>query len=254
MSPLKTLSTILALILLVATGSYVIGVLPALTTENVGGEKVVLVHGFGRSNVSMLPLESALAQAGYDVHSLEYPSREEPPEDLVDIIASDIARCCIDVQQKIHLVGHSFGGLLLRDYLGGHRLENLGHVVLIGTPNKGSELANPDLGIPAHEFLLEMAGPSAQVLHTGPDGYAASLPAPDYSVGVIAGERGTALSAKWLPSPNDGVVSVESARLDGMTDFIAIDVTHWDMRRSPVVARSVIEFLQYGKFHPVQSD
>ena len=82
----------------------------------------------------------------------------------------------------------------------------------------------------------------------GPDGYAASLPGPDYPVGVIAGTLGNHLSDKWLPIPNDGVVSVESTRLDGMTDFIEIEVTHWDMRSDPAVAGRVTEFLRHGRF------
>jgi hypothetical protein len=77
----------------------------------------------------------------------------------------------------------------------------------------------------------------------------ASLPAPDYTVGVIAGNRGNHMSDKWLATPNDRVVSVESARLDGMTDFIEVNVTHWDMRRDPVVADLVIVFLRHGKFN-----
>ena len=56
------------------------------------------------------------------------------------------------------------------------------------------------------------------------------------------------MSDRWLPTPNDGVVSDESARLDGMTDFVAVDVTHWDMRRDPVVAELVIDFLRHGEF------
>ena len=51
------------------------------------------------------------------------------------------------------------GGLLLRDYLSRERPNDLGHVVLIGTPNKGSELVNGDLDVAAQETLLEWAGP-----------------------------------------------------------------------------------------------
>jgi pimeloyl-ACP methyl ester carboxylesterase len=242
------------LVILVAAGVlagayYLIRILPALTTDNTGAEKVVLLHGFGRSDMSMLLLDSALTEAGFDVYNLDYPSTAEAPETLVEIIGEDINNCCKDSVETVHFVGHSFGGLLLRDYLGRHRPGNLGHVVLIGTPNKGSELADDDLGVAAQETLLQWAGPSARALHTGPDGYAANLPAPEFTVGVIAGNRGNNLSDKWLPTPNDGVVTVESARLDGMSDFIAVDVTHWDMRRDPVVAELVVEFLQHGRFN-----
>jgi pimeloyl-ACP methyl ester carboxylesterase len=249
MSLIRKLLAFLIVIVVIAGAYFLVRIAPALTTDNSGAEKVVLLHGFGRSDMSMLILNGALTEAGYDVHSLEYPSIEQPPEALVKIVAKEINNCCKDSAETIHFVGHSLGGLLVRDYLGRHRPENLGHVVLIGSPNKGSELADADLGITAQETLLDWAGPSAQALHTGPDGYAASLPAPEYSVGIIAGTRGNHLSDKWLPTPNDGVVSVESARLDGMTDFIEVDITHWDMRRDPIVANLVIEFLRHGRFN-----
>jgi len=249
MSRMKKVLAILVVVGVVAGAYYLIRIAPILTTDNTGGEKVVLLHGFGRSDMSMLLLNSALTEAGYDVYRLEYPSIDEAPEALVAIVGEDINNCCNDGAETVHFVGHSLGGLLLRDYLGRHRPGNLGHVVLIGTPNKGSELADADLDIAAQETLLKWAGPSAQALHTGPDSYAASLPPPDYVVGVIAGNRGNHMSDKWLPTPNDGVVSVESARLDGMTDFIEIEVAHWDMRSSPLVAELVIDFLQHGRFN-----
>lgn len=242
-----------ALVILVAVGlvagvCFLTRIAPVLTTDNQGSEKVVLLHGFGRSSMSMLLLDSALTEAGYDVHRLDYPSTEEAPETLVEMIAERIDEICGDGAVTVHFVGHSLGGLLLRDCLGRHHPESLGHVVLLGTPNKGSELANDDPGCAAQQELLGWAGPTAQALHTGPGGYAASLPPPAYSVGVIAGTRGNALSDNWLPTPNDGVVSVESARLDGMADFMIVDVTHWDMRSDRLVAESVIEFLRHGRF------
>ena len=246
---MSLLKKALAILVVVGAAYFLIRISPVLTTDNTGAEKVVLLHGFGRSDMSMLLLNSALTEAGYDVYSLDYPSTDEAPEALVEIIGEDINNCCKDGAETVHFVGHSFGGLLLRDYLGRHHPKNLGHVVLIGTPNKGSELVDDDLGIAAQETLLRWAGPSAQALHTRPGGYAASLPAPEYAVGVIAGNRGTRMSDKWLPTPNDGVVSVESARLDGMTDFIEVEVTHWDMRSNPVVAELVIDFLRHGRFN-----
>ncbi|MEM1434733.1 MAG: alpha/beta fold hydrolase, partial [Pseudomonadota bacterium] len=224
---------------LIAAAYFLIRIAPVLTTDNTGAEQVILLHGFGRSDTSMLLLNSALTKAGFDVYSLNYPSTRLPPEALVELIGEQFVSCCGDGSVTVHFVGHSFGGLLLRDYLGHHPPENLGRVVLMGTPNKGSRLADADLGLAAQATLLEWAGPSAQVLHTGPDGYAASLPPPTYPVGIIAGTRGTRMSDQWLPTPNDGVVSLESARLDGMTDFVDVAVTHWEMRSSSAIASLV---------------
>jgi len=43
--------------------------------------------------------------------------------------------------QRIHIVGHSMGGLIIRVFLSRNNIWNLGRCVLIATPNQGSDLA-----------------------------------------------------------------------------------------------------------------
>jgi len=236
---------------LAAGAYYSVKLLPLLTTDNTGHEKVVLLHGLGRSEMAMLRLESALTEAGFDVHSVGYPSMDEAPDVLLKTVAAKIDACCADSRQTVHFVGHSLGGLLIRAYLADHEQRKLGRVVLLGSPNKGSELADIADTEEAESLptrLLEMAGPTAKALRTGPGGFPASLPPPHYPVGIIAGTRDNRLANEWLPIPNDGLVSVDSARLDGMDDFVSFDVTHWDLRSDPEVARQVVAFLENGRF------
>ena len=202
----------------------------------------------GRGKMSTLLLESALTKVGFDVHSVDYPSTHHAPQALVEIVSGEINNCCRDGPETVHFVGHSLGGLLIRAYLGRYQPKKLGRVVLLGTPNNGSELADAERYESVSNTLLELAGPTAKALHTGPNGFPASLPVPFYPVGVIAGTRDNPVSNQWLPKPNDGMVSVESARLDGMTDFITFDVNHWELRNESAVATQVIEFLLHGRF------
>lgn len=227
---------------------YSVRLYPLLTRDNAGADKVVLLHGLGRGKMATLLLESALTKAGFDVHSVAYPSTNQPPNVLVEIVSEEINNCCGGSQQVVHFVGHSLGGLLIRAYLGRYQPANLGRVVLLGTPNKGSELADADGFESIPDTLVELAGPTAKALHTGPNSFPASLPAPYYPVGVVAGQRDNPVSNTWLPIPNDGMVSVESTRLDAMTDFIVFDVNHWELRNEPAVAIQVIEFLSHGRF------
>ena len=51
-----------------------------------------------------------------------------------------------------------------------------------------------------------------------------------------------------MPKPNDGRVSVENTRIDGMADHMVIDTAHlWLVRNSVAVAQT-IAFLQDGTF------
>ena len=222
--------------------------LPLVTEDNTGAERVVLLHGLGRTERAMLLLEGELVAAGYEVHSLGYPSREQSPEELLAGLTPQITACCELEARTIHFVGHSMGGLMIRAYLAEFRPPQLGRVVLIGTPNGGSELADVERHGAVTGYLLERAGPSALALGTGEDDFPARLPPPDYPVGVIAGTRGTALGDTFLPVPNDGMVSVESTRLEGMADFMTLDATHWGLRNDARVADAVVSFLRTGRF------
>ena len=71
-----------------------------------------------------------------------------------------------------------------------------------------------------------------------------------FEVGVIAGTRPLNLfGALLIRAPSDGTVSVRSTRLEGMTDFATVPVSHTFIMESPRVARLVVAFLRDGRFH-----
>jgi len=225
---------------------YLIVTLPIFRAPSTGADQVVILHGLGRSESAMLLLENQLAGAGFEVHNIGYPSTEKTPEALIEIVADEIDSCCAGSGRRLHLVGHSLGGLLIRAYLEQEAPENLGRVVLLGTPNRGSELAEQSEGLAG--TMVDYAGPTARLLGTGPDDFPASIGRPDYPVGVIAGTSSSSITNQWLPQPNDGMVSLASTRLEGMTDFLELAVTHWGLRNNPEVSRETIHFLEHGRF------
>ncbi len=244
----RILTGLVAAGLVIGGGWYLYRLLPLLTADNEGAPKVVLLHGLGRSASSMLLLESALTGAGFDVYNIDYESTRFDIPQLVGSVGAQIAACCLESEQPVHFVGHSLGGLIARAYLAEHRPHNLARVVLPGTPNKGSELADPTVITQLPDALVEFAGPAARALTTGVEGFPASLPLPDYAVGVIAGTRSVAMADEYLPLPNDGLVSVESAKIEGMSDYVSFDVSHWELRTDARVARQVVAYLKRGTF------
>jgi pimeloyl-ACP methyl ester carboxylesterase len=216
--------------------------------ETSGRETVVVLHGLGRGASAMWLLAARIEDAGYRVVRIDYSSLTGETDDIVASVGRQIDSCCKTSPQQVHFVGFSLGGLMVRAYLADHRpdhrIKSLGRVVMIATPNHGTPLVDSF----ADTWWLGLAGPTAQSLGTGPDSFPMSLPAPDYPVGVIAGVSESSFTSERIPGDDDGVVSVESAKIEGMTDFITLRFSHFNLRYSGEVAEQTIAFLQRGHF------
>jgi len=207
-------------------------------------EIIVLLHGLGRSNTSMWLLASRLEDAGYYVQRVEYSSLHQNPDEILTDISSQINQCCQQHTQSVHFVGHSLGGLMVRAYLQNNKVDKLGRVVLLGTPNKGTEAADHF----SNSWLMNILGPTAKSLGTDANSFPRSLEAPYYPVGIIAGELKSKLNDSVIPGKDDGLVSIEATKIDAMTDFIIVETGHSMMRYDREVADQTIEFIKNGVF------
>ena len=206
-------------------------------------ETVVLLHGLGRSNLAMWRLAKHLENANYKVVRIGYQSIGSTLPEVITDITDQINDCCLSAQYPVHFVGHSLGGLLIRAYLQNQQPEQLANVVLIGTPNQGTTVANW-LG---NKDWVEFVLPMAKELSTDKNSFPNSLQAPYYPVGVIAGVADYD-NDKYLPGRDDGMVTVESTKLANMQDFIEVQTGHSMMRYNHEVAQQTIHFLQHQQF------
>lgn len=212
-------------------------------------ELVVLAHGLGRSDTAMWRFTQRLEGTGYQVCTLDYSSIGKSVQTVLSSTTFQIDSCTTKFQvEKIHFIGHSLGGLVIRSYLQNHKnfihSKHLGEVVLIGTPNKGSELAD----YYDDSWLMEIGGGVSKALVTGEKSLGNQLEELDINIGVIAGTASLSFTNDVFNGPNDGLVSVESTKLNNMGDFITIDVGHSSMRYNAEVAAQSIYFLQNGNF------
>ena len=211
-------------------------------------ENVILLHGLCRTHRSMAKIQRALTQAGYTVWNVDYPSRTAPIQTLADdAIGPAIANCRQDGATRIDFVTHSMGGILVRSYLARHSVPDLGRVVMLAPPNEGSEVVDKLGGL----FLFKwINGPAGDELGTDKNSVPNRLGPARFPVGIIAGDR----SFNWInslfliPGPDDGKVSVQRAKLAGMSDFLVLHTSHIFIKYNNEAIRQTIQFLRTGEF------
>ncbi len=217
------------------------------TREGAGLETVCMVHGLGRTKSSMRWLGSQFEKQGYRVLHISYRSTRQSVSASADDLQKQLDQKLTGNEQRVHFVTHSLGGIVVRVSLQKHRPANLGRVVMLGPPNRGSEVADRLARNPIYRLCT---GPAGQELGTQATSTPNILGPVDYEVGIIAGSRsGNPLFAAWIGGECDGKVSVKRAGLDGMRDLIVVRSSHTFMMRSREVATQALHFIARGAFN-----
>lgn len=208
------------------------------------GEAVLLIHGLGRTERSMMILAQRLEWAGYEVETVGYPSRRASVEEHAEILRQAVDRCC-SASPRVHFVGHSLGGIVIRHYLSDTPPDSLGRVVLLAPPSQGSELADwlEDL-----ELAREALGPAGSQLGTDSTDLPAKLAPPSYEMGIITGNRSlNPIGSLVIPGPDDGMVGVRQTHVEGVP-IVVLPRSHTFIMHSRFTADGVMRFLRTGSF------
>jgi hypothetical protein len=218
-----------------------------LVTSVQSTECVVLLHGLNRSWRAMNKMAAALQAEGFSTANVDYPSQQGSVESLAPIaVRSGLDQCRVAGADKIHFVTHSMGGILLRYAHGLEPIPELGRVVMLGPPNQGSEIIDITRDWAVATIFTGEAG---MQLGTHKDDIPAQLEPIDFELGIIAG-TGTInpFMSAVLPELDDGKVTVERTKVDGMTDFLVVSQSHFSLMRNNAVIENTAAFLQSGQF------
>jgi len=204
----------------------------------------VLVHGYFKGGRDMRPLARNLARIGRRVAVADLPttfgSLDRCRREFERFLDSEAGNA-----DTLHLVGHSFGGLIIRSYLAANKADRIGRCVLIGTPNRGARLA--DLGLRFFPFAYRVLKPlDSLVTYAPPIPPPRRYPPPE--TGIIAGNRNRLISGVFLSRESDGRVEVDETVLEGMTDFVVLPYIHTRIHKRPETAALVDRFIRTGRF------
>lgn len=209
-------------------------------------EIVILVHGFNKDENDMFPLKRRLNGLGYRAVTVNLPLRFSALDECISIFENQLRQLAADLNyEKVHFVGHSMGGLVIRSFLANNRIAHLGRCVLIATPNQGTKLA--DISDKILKPLGQIYKP-LQSLGSGSINIGTPVNIPKPEIGVIAGKTNKYFLSFFLSGENDGRVEIDSARCEDMIDFVIRSYGHKEIHRQAEIAELVDVFLQTGKF------
>ncbi len=170
--------------------------------------QVLLVHGLGRTPLSLFGLAAALRRAGHRTRFFGYSCTLESVPRItrrLNATLCDLSSC----DEPVGLVGHSLGGLLLRMTLPEVPELRVRHLVTLGTPQSLPRIATLAWRwFPPFRVFTRDCGRLLSSL----DRYK-QLPELAVPFTLIAGTAGP--RGRWTlhgDEPNDGVVTVEETR------------------------------------------
>ena len=200
---------------------------------------ILLVHGLWNRGWAMMAIARRLRAHGHDVRVFSYPTRGDSVEGHANELHTFIKGIKVE---KLHMVGHSMGGLVILNMLS--RFDDVppGRVVLMGTPVKGAGVVRRLERLPGQKLLFGKARENLlQGFENIPDSHETGMIRGTRALGLgrIAGRRG---------EPNDGSVTISETQADGLKDSIDLPVAHSEMLLSADVLEQIEQFILHGSF------
>lgn len=245
---------IFLLSLVLATASQALAPEPPLSPQALAdrqqiqknnNETVLLLHGALVGSGSMKLLAGRLRAQGFTVINLPYPDRRMTVFECAEYLAPAWEKLADQAPGRVHIVGHSLGGLVARRLLSLHQPENFGRLLTLGTPHLGSPLAD---NLRNYDIFQKAFGPVGQELITQrPIDWPAPWP-PPYEIGLIAGNIPIGPGALTLKGASDGTVLAVSAQPRGGTAYATVTASHTTLPYARETAEKAGKFLRLGRF------
>ena len=182
---------------------------------------ILLVHGMGRSPLSMWRLARALRKEGHAVELFGYVAAVES---IDSIVLKLTARMQTMAGGDYVVIGHSLGGVLLRMAIGklDKTVTRPQRLIMLGSPNHSPRLARTF----AHALWFRaLNGDAGRLL--ADEARLMRIPPVDCPCTIIAGTRG--IRGRWSPfhdEANDGIVAVTETELAGNVEQFTVPAMH----------------------------
>lgn len=126
---------------------------------------VLLIHGYGCNSGYWHAMSKVLARANISHYAIDLEPILNDIDSYVPAVRHAVETVCDETaQDKIIIVAHSMGGLVARAYLRRHGCARIAKVITLGTPHRGTGLANFGIGLNSKQMRWEKGGLSSDWL------------------------------------------------------------------------------------------
>lgn len=198
--------------------------------------KILLIHGLGRSPLTVFGLSQYLQQAGYQTELFGYSSIVETYAQIIERLQNRL----IDLETGCYgIVAHSLGAVLVRSALTSKPELTPAPVILLGPPNQSPRVAQlaqrfSPLSPWAGECVRNLANPN----------FYQGLPALELPHAIIAGTDGP--RGPWSffgEEVNDGVLTLNEMQVSQCDRKVMLPVKHTQMWDHPLVQQAILQIL-----------
>jgi len=205
-------------------------------------ETIVLVHGLWMNGFELSLLRRRLQRNfGAATCTFRYASIRHGLAYNAEQLNKFLRSLPVD---KVHLVGHSLGGVLILHTLARFPNPQVDRVICLGSPLADSaparDLARTRSG---RRVIGRTLSDALSVMPLRSTGIA-------QPVGIIAGTKALGMGRLLgvLDRPNDGVVSVSETQCPGHADRLQLPVSHIGLIISAFAAEQTVAFIKHARF------
>lgn len=199
---------------------------------------VLLIHGLGRTPLSLFNLAWRLQQSGHTTELFGYAAFTESYDLIVERLKAKLQT--LAEQGRYGVVAHSLGGLLVRSALGLSNIDLPEHIVMLGTPNQPPRLAAHAWRLPPFQWFSGQCGFNLTSLE-----FYAKIPVLQVPYTIVAGTSGPrGRLSPFGMEVNDGIVALSETRLSDQDRIVELDVWHTFMMNDRAVQETVLQCLQ----------
>lgn len=207
------------------------------------GSAVVLVPGFLATDLYLLELFTWLYRMKYKPYFSRIGRNADCPAILMRHLLTTVNRAFQKTGRKVHLIGHSFGGVIARSLAASHP-DKIASVITMGSPLRG---------VRVHPFVLYMSGLVHQKIHLNKVARPKELQPHSNDCFTAACSCGfactwrsgfpTSVDQTAIYTKSDGIVDWQMCRTEDKRVDIEVRGTHCGLAWNPDVFRIIAQRL-----------